>query len=469
MRKEVRVREALTLPRPRVPVPLDPSFRPAALALRSFREEARASRAPVPLAFALERPDGSVSRYDTVLFPAGHPRAPENPCCAERIFKTLLWQRGGHRAYVGGPREVGEYIAECYSPHGERKFDWEFMGEIYGRPLEVEICSPEDVPGARERAVPLGGHLDGCRIGFDLGASDIKVAAVADGKVVYSEEIVWEPSSQSDPEYHYRHILHALRKAAAHLPRVDAIGGSAAGVYVDNRVRVASLFRGVPRSEFHRVRDLFVHIGRELGVPLVIVNDGEVAALAGALSLETSALLGIALGSSEAGGYVTPEGKITNWLNELAFVPIDYNPDAPEDDWSGDRGCGAQYLSQQCVFRLAERVGIELPHGATKAERLRAAQERLEAGDGEAQRIWETMGVYLGYAIALYAEFYRFRHVLLLGRCTSGKGGEILLEWARRVLELEFPELFRRVTLHLPDERSRRVGQAVAAASLPTL
>lgn len=459
--------EGLALPGPRVPAPLDPGFRPAALALRAFREEVRAAGGGVPLVMALERPGGSVSRYETRLLPPGHPRAGANPILAERLFKCFLWQRGGFRAYIGGPREVGQYIRDLYSPHGKRRFDWEMMGEIYGSPLDVEICAPGEVPGARERDMALGGHLKGCRIGFDLGASDLKVSAVVEGEVVYSEEIVWEPTRQADPEYHYRYILNALKKAAAHLPRVDAIGGSAAGVYVDNRVRVASLFRGVPRERYGRVRDLFLRLGREFGVPLVIVNDGEVAALAGAMSLGENAVLGIAMGSSEAGGYVTPGGKITDWLNELAFVPIDYNPRAPRDEWSGDRGCGAQYLSQQCVFRLAAEVGITLPEKATKAERLRYVQSRLESGDGGARKIWETMGVYLGYAIAYYAHFYRFRHVLVLGRCTSGAGGEILTAGARRVLETEFPALFRSIALHLPDERSRRVGQAIAAASLP--
>jgi hypothetical protein len=79
------------------------------------------------------------------------------------------------------------------------------------------------------------------------------------------------------------------------------------------------------------------------------------------------------------------------------------------------------------------------------------------------------MGVYLGYAIAHYADCYDFRHVLVLGRVTSGPGGAILLQWAQRVLEAEFPELRPRLTLHLPDELGRRVGQAVAAASLPAL
>jgi hypothetical protein len=160
---------------------------------------------------------------------------------------------------------------------------------------------------------------------------------------------------------------------------------------------------------------------------------------------------------------------LTDWLNELAFAPIDYRLYAPADEWSGDRGVGSQYLSQQAVFRLAPQVGIRIPEHLTKAEKLAYVQDFLEKGHEGARLIWETMGVYLGYAMAHYADFYPLRHVLILGRCTSGSGGRVLLEAAQNVLRTEFPDLADRIEIHLPDERSRRVGQAVAAASLPVI
>jgi len=292
---------------------------------------------------------------------------------------------------------------------------------------------------------------------------------VVDGEAVYSEEVVWEPRTQSDPTYHYREIMAALKTAASKMPRVDAIGGSAAGVYIDNRVRVASLFRGVPKERYGEVRDLFLRIRDEMGVPLEIANDGDVTALAGSMSLGDNGVLGIAMGSSEASGYVNMEGNITGWLNELAFAPVDYNPQAPVEGWSGDRGCGALYFSQQCVFRLAPRAGIKVPSDVPDAEKLAFVQEKLEAGHEGAFKIWESMGYYLGYAIAHYADFYDVRHVLVLGRCTSGTGGPLIVDRAGQVLKSEFPELIARINIQLPDERSRRVGQSIAAASLPVI
>jgi len=450
--------------------PLEPAFRPAVLANRAFRDEVAASGAGVPLVIGLQRPDGSLSRYDTVAFPDGHPRAAANLVYTERLVKFLLWARGGWRVFIGGPSSVGEHIRRVYAADGVRQFDYRFMGEqVHGYPFKVTICAAQIVPAAREGGQPLGRHLDGYRIGFDLGASDLKVSAVVDGQAIFSEEIEWEPVEQTDPAYHRTKIREALTLAMSKMPRLDAIGGSSAGVIVDNRPMVASLFRGIPADRYGEIREMFLQLREEFGVPLDVANDGDVTALAGAMSLGDNAVLGLAMGSSEAAGYVNPDGAITGWLNELAFAPVDYNPGAAADEWSGDVGVGALYFSQQCVFRHAPRVGIALPAGATKAESLRHVQAALEAGHEGAAKIWESIGVYLGYGVAHYADFYDLRHVLILGRVTSGRGGGIILDRAKAVLESEFPDVAARVNLQLPDEKSRRVGQSIAAASLPAI
>ncbi len=451
---------------PRLTPPLDPEFQPAALVNRDFQAQVAAAGG-VPLVFGVEQLNGVISRFATHVFPAGHPQADANLPYAERIFKFLLWQRGGWRVYVGGPPNIGAALQTLYAPGGAREFDAHFMGEdVYSHPFTVVPCAPEEVPPARESGRPLGRHLEGYRIGFDLGASDRKVSAVVDGEAIYSEEVVWEPSIQSDPDYHYREIMASLRAAAAKLPRVDAIGGSAAGVYVDNQVRVASLFRGVPKERYDEVRNLFLRIRDEMGAPLEIINDGDVTALAGAMSLEDNGVLGIALGSSQAAGYVALDGTITGWLNELAFVPIDLNPDAMEDEWSLDRGCGVKYFSQDGVIKLAPEAGIELDPALSPAEKLKVVQKLMAGNDPRARAIYETLGVNFGYAIAYYALFYDIRHVLVMGRVTSGDGGVLLLNKAREVLRLDFPELAEKIELAIPDEHSRRVGQSVAAASL---
>jgi predicted NBD/HSP70 family sugar kinase len=453
---------------PKLVPPLDLDFRPASLANRAYRLEAEGKS--VPLVIGLERNDGEFSRFETVILNESHPDASSNIYYVERLVKFLLWQRGGWKLYIGGSRPVGEYIRRTYSSDGARKFDFSFMGEqVYEREFTVVPCDANQVPPARETGKPLGRHLDGCRIGFDLGASDRKVSAVVEGKAIFSEEVVWEPRKHNDPEYHYREVMTALKTAAAKLPRVDAIGGSSAGIYIDNRPMVASLFRGVPRERYAEIKNLFFRIQQELKVPLEVINDGDVTALAGSMSLGDNAILGIAMGSSEATGYVDPAGHIMGWLNELSFAPVDYNPTAPADEWSKDIGCGSMYFSQQCVFRLAQKAGIQIPMDITDAEKLIFVQDKLEAGHEGAVKIWQSMGIYLGYTIPHYADFYDIQHVLILGRCTSGKGGDLILAGANEVLKTEFPELATRIIVQLPDEKSRRVGQSIAAASLPTI
>jgi predicted NBD/HSP70 family sugar kinase len=462
----------MTLIRPEFTPPLDPDFRPAALANRAFRQAAVEAGAAAPLVIALERSDGAVSRYETVALAEDHPQAAANLPYAERLVKFLLWARGGWKVTIGGPAGIAEHIRQVYSPDGPRAFDYHFMGEqVYQQPFIVVSCAADEAPPAREAGQALGRHLDGCRIGFDLGASDLKVSAVIDGEPVWSDEIVWEPVEQADPAYHYLRITAALRLAQSKLPRLDAIGGSSAGVYVDNRPMVASLFRGIPAGRYDAIRTLFLRIRDEFGVPLEVINDGDVTALAGAMSLDDDGVLGIALGSSQAVGYVNLHGAVTGWLNELAFAPVDYSPGAPADEWSGDRGVGSQYFSQQCVFRLAPQVGIALPDGpgVTKAEKLKHVQGYLEAGHEGAVKIWQSIGVYLGYSLAHYAEFYDLKHVLILGRVTSGSGGQLILDGARAVLAAEFPDLAATINIQLPDEKSRRVGQSIAAASLPAI
>lgn len=452
---------------------LDPTFVPAVLWNRDYQNRVQQSGGGEAFAIALLRPGGSISRFDTQVFADTEGEAwQQSVRYIERILKFLLWQRGGATIYLGGNRAVAEKVASFYQMGAEREFDFDFIGKsVYRQALDFRLVSVDEVPAAKETTIALGRHLDGCRIGFDLGGSDRKSAAVIDGEVVFSEEIEWDPYFESDPEYHYQGINDSLKRAAAHLPRVDAIGGSAAGVYVDNEVRIASLFRGVSEENFEkRVRRMFFDLKKEWNdVPFDVVNDGEVTALAGAMSSGANGVLGVAMGTSEAVGYVNPEGHITPWLNELAFAPVDYRDQAPVDEWSGDHGCGAQYFCQQAVARLAPLAGLEYPDEMGFPERLIEVQNLMKAGDQRAADIYDTIGTCFGYSIAHYADFYDIENVLVLGRVTSGEGGERIISNAEAVLADEFPELSEKIALRTPGEKEKRHGQSIAAASLPAL
>ena len=175
------------------------------------------------------------------------------------------------------------------------------------------------------------------------------------------------------------------------------------------------------------------------------------------------------MGTSLAAGYVTPEGNITSWLNELAFVPVDMQRNAHRDEWSGDLGVGAQYFSQQAVGRLVPVAGIELPAEMPLPEKLIEVQKLMESGDQRAARIYETIGVYFGHNVVQYMDMYELKSILVLGRVLSGAGGNLILDTARKLLKTEYPDLAGKVSLVTPGEKEKRLGQAMAAASLPSI
>ena len=446
---------------PRRLPPLDPDYTPLYLFNRAFLREAHK-----PLGIAVERSGGQIAVYETKIH--GTPEfAQADRYYVDRLVKTLLWMKGGFKVYIRGDEEIFQALKSAYAPGGARAFDAEFMSGVYERPFQVVSC--QVLPQEKSLPQAIGRHLDGCRIGFDAGGSDRKVSAVIDGESVFSEEVVWFPKTAEDPDYHFQGIVEAMKSAAAHMPRVDAIGVSSAGIYIDNRAMVASLFLKVPKDLFQeKVKDIYIRAAKEIGdVPLAVANDGDVTALAGAMSLEDNNVLGIAMGTSEAVGYVDDQGNITGWLNELAFVPVDASPSAMADEWSGDIGCGVKYFSQDAVIKLAPAAGIQLDEAISPAEKLKVVQGLMEEGDPRAASIYQSIGVYLAHALALYYDFYHYKHVLLLGRVMSGKGGDLLLSTCKEVLAEEYPEIAAAIRPSLPDEKFRRVGQSVAAASLP--
>ena len=437
-------------------------------ALEEYEAEVKKSGNTAEVALIAERNGGYNYVYKYTAFADGSGKDEWNFRIAERLAKTILWVVGGYKISVSGSKKIYEGLKKAYTADGARAFDVDFMSGVYEKPFEVVWLEKDEIPAEKNCSLRVGGYLKGCRIGFDAGGSDRKVSAVIDGKVVYSEEVVWHPKTTEDPHYHYNEILTAMKTAASKMPRVDCIGVSSAGVYVDNKIMVASLFIKVDKKKYgDYVKNMYINIAKEMGnIPLEVANDGDVTALAGSIDLNDNRVLGIAMGTSEAVGYINKDGGINGWLSELAFVPVDFNEGAMADEWSGDVGVGCKYFSQDAVIKLAEAGGYRFKDGATPAEKLKEIQALMEKDDPLARQIYEDIGVYLAYTLPFYAKFYDMKHVLLLGRVTGGKGGNILLDSCKKVLEEEYPE-FAKLDISLPDEKNRRVGQSIAAASLP--
>ena len=443
---------------------LDSGFVPFGVWADAYLKGAKKS-----VAIAVERNEGSISVRNTYIHGTSE-MAEADYRYIERYVKFLLWSIGGFKVYVCGCSDLAKRLQKAYSPEGERAFDYDFFQKLYERPLEIVDCTVEECPAANETPNPIGGHTDGCRIGFDAGGSDRKVSAVIDGEVVYSEEVVWHPKKNPDPTYQYEGILDSFRTAASKMPRVDGIGVSSAGVFIGNAPMISSIFYCVPRERWGEVKTVFDRAAAAIGdVPIVVANDGDVSALAGAMGMDCGSIMGLAMGTSEAVGYVDKDKNVLGWISELAFAPVDLSEDAMQDEWSTDFGVGCKYFSQDAVIKLAPRAGIELDESLTPAEKLKVVQALMEQDDERAKKIFKDIGVYLAYALQQYSKFYDIKRLMVLGRVMSGKGGDTILATCQRVLAEEFPELSAYVQVMLPDEKTRRVGQSVAAASLPQI
>lgn len=440
---------------------LDPNFIPFGVWANAYLEGAEK-----PFKIAVERENSYISVFETKL--RGVEFAEANYRYAERLVKMLLWTVGGFRVYLCGDDEIASRIQADYTETGNRSFDVGFMQNVYERPFEIVITNEAQFPQAREQTRKIGGHMNGCRIGFDAGGSDRKVSAVVDGKTVYSEEVVWHPKTSDDPQYQYDGIVAAFKTAASKMPRVDGIGVSSAGVFIGNAPMVSSIFIKVPRSRWDEVKTIYDRAAQEIGnVPIVVANDGDVSALAGSMSLGGGCVMGLAMGTSEAVGYVNADCNILGWFNELAFAPVDLFEDAMQDEWSGDIGVGCKYFSQDAVAKLAPVAGIVLPENLTLAEKLKEVQKHAEQGYVGASDIFKSIGVYLAHTLCLYERFYDIRNLIVLGRVASGVGGELIVSECRRVLNEEYPDISTKLNVMLPDDNFRRVGQSMAAASLP--
>ena len=425
------------------------------------------------VSIAWERENGKVYRYDLPVPQRLDPKATKQVSyVVERIAKFIVWSAGGWKLYLSGPDAIVKPVAKAYTPKGARAFDYDFFTSIYGRPVETVVVPAAKMPEFNEKPAAVKTVADGCRIGFDLGASDFKISALNKGKVVFSKEFPWDPRNNADPEYHYSKLTEGLKAAAATLPRVDAIGGSTAGTLVGKKMGVASLFRAIKEknpSKYPIAQDMFFRVEKDWGVPFEIYNDGDVSALAGMITMGKKGILGVAMGSSEAVGFIDKSGALTGRITELAFAPVDFNPKAPADEWSGDAGVGSMAFSQQAVNWLAEKYGFKFPKTMKLPERLKVVQAAMEKGDSKALKVYVQIGRFLAHAIPWYKEFYDYSSMMLLGRVTSGLGGDVILETARAMLKDIYPATAEEIELIVPDEHFRRLGQSVAAAQIPVI
>merc|ERR1711896_13096 len=325
------------------------------------------------------------------------------------------------------------------------------------------------------------------------GKSDIKTVAIKDGEVLDSKETEWDVTNP-DPQYHFDAIVAAMkgtidRAKEKGFGKIQAVGGSATGtVSGDNEATWCDIFPNVPPDVYaEKVVDIFKRIAKEVAgdVPLKVINDGEVTALAAVQKIGVGNIMGISMGSSEGGGYANADGNLMGWINELCYIKLDMNPRAPTDPWTkgAHTGMSHMYLGQRGATKLAAKAGVDVPDNykyphpdmctikhEDHAQCLKLIQKAMADPEKEpkVRQLYETVGVYLGYGLAQYCEFYAIDHVMILGRVSKGKGGDLMLDVAKKVLMTEFPQ-FGHIQFHTADDHFKAVGQCIAAAALPTI
>jgi len=474
------------LARPKIPAPLDPNFCPAIVGKKKYMKLLAGS--PFTLEWALPRADGC-ARGKLPVLAEKHADVDASIHLAGVCIQEMIWQRSASELLLCGPQSICEAIQKSFSAEGKYAFEVKTMPKVCGtpgKPFPVKIvASASELPQAKDTKQVCGKDASGCRLAFDLGKSDIKTVAIKDNEVIESKETEWDVTNP-DPQYHWDMILGAMKETAAKLPRIDAIGGSATGtVSGDNEATWCDIFPNVPPDVYaDKVVNIFKRLAKEFGdVPLKVINDGEVTALAGKMMVNRGNLLGISMGSSEGGGYCDADGSLLGWINELCYIQLDLNPEAVTDPWTPHCGISHMYLGQRSATRLAAAGGVDLPaelmpdhpnmncmkhEGHAKCLKLIQAGMKDPEKEPQVRQIYETIGVYLGYALAQYSEHYLIENALVLGRLSTGTGGQIMLDKAKEVLMAEFPQ-YGHIVFHQPDEHFKRVGQCIAAAALPEL
>lgn len=376
----------------------------------------------------------------------------------KKILLTLMWLVGGTEFKFNGDAFFFDFRKERITNDEEIRICAKRRERVFGTPFS--FVSSKKIYKDTCSYTKLSGERKGCRIGFDEGGSDRKVTAIIDGKDVFSEEVLWSPKCEKDYHYHYNGIVESLKHAASHLPHVDSIGVSTAGIVYHNQLLEPTLFRSVPQEDKDRyVRSIFPDIAKKEfgGVPALVHNDGDVSAFGGSLLFKKDNIVGLAFGTGLASGYCY-HSSFNGWINEWGKIPLDYSLSAYSHYDLGVKGAGTEYLSQKGIIRLCKNAGYSFE--GTLPEQLLQIQKEAEKDNPVVLECYKERGEYLGSALCFFHRFLPFTSVLTLGRVRTGRGGEYLLLGTREYLKAHS---LSSIEVFTSDEHFRRLGQSYIA------
>jgi glucokinase len=227
-------------------------------------------------------------------------------------------------------------------------------------------------------------------IGVDLGGTKILAGALdGDGRILSRNEVATPTGSQDE-------LLEGIAAAIEPLARdgLDALGLGVPTVLDARGVALGSI--NIPLRNV-ALADVF---GRRFGVPTVVQNDANLAALAewklGA-GRGCSSLVVLTLGTGVGGGIVHDGALYRGWA-ELGHVVVVADGPPCQGNCTG-RG----HLEAVASGNAADRAAVRLWGEGATAEQL---VERAEDGDAEAAAALQEMGHLLGAAIGSFANIW---------------------------------------------------------------
>ena len=239
---------------------LDPGFLPLSKFVEAFRKSVGENGQLVKV--AVERENGQIAAFDLRIHGTDE-MFPADLVYVERYLKTVLWGCGGFKIYIGGNDAIAAEIKKAYAIGGTREFDAVNMSQIYEKPFEVICTSLEQMPASRASLRVLVGTSTAAVSALMRAEATARYLQLSTAKLFGVRKWSGIPKTNADPDYHFQGIVAAMKSAAAKMPQVDAIGVSSAGIYVNNRTMLASLFLKVPKEAFDaKVKDIYVRSGK---------------------------------------------------------------------------------------------------------------------------------------------------------------------------------------------------------------
>ena len=279
---------------------------------------------------------------------------------------------------------------------------------------------------------------DSPTIGLDVGGTKIAGAVVDSEGAILARRLV--PTESDEPASITAAILKVARELKAAAPAAAAVGVGAAGLVDVKR----GVILGAPNLAYRNVpvRDT---LSARLGIPAVVDNDANVAALAEAAhgagrgaGDQIMVTVGTGIGSGIIIGGRIYRGHYGVGA-ELGHIVID--PDGPLCG-CGNRGCWEAVASGNAIGRLA-RQRVE---GGAGADLLAAVGGDLDAITGElvsesaaagsafARDVLAEIGRHLGIGLASIVNIFD-PEVIVMGGGAAAGSGELLLGPARASMQ----------------------------------